>query len=376
MKLFLILGIVLMALISVFFYFYLRRTIKFWWSYKENKVIHRVSIVLAVVLGILGINLFSSIALIILHTAAVQVVWQLIYMIVVKCGKDKISEQAFFHKLYRCGLLPIVITALCLTYGYFHMRDVVEKEYIVKTEKALPADGYKVAMLSDLHFGTTMDGETLQKYCNDISAKNPDFIALCGDIVDESTSKEEMKQAAKVLGTMKSKYGIFYVFGNHDPATFSSHPPFTVEELAKELTSNGIQILDDKLVEIGENLLLAGRNDRSVKLPHVGSIRMSSENLLKTADKNKYILLLDHQPVSFDENAAAGVDLQLSGHTHGGQIWPVGLFIDLLGFGEMNYGEKEIGSFHAIVSSGIAGWGYPIRTGHDSEYLIVNIVNK
>lgn len=89
--------------------------------------------------------------------------------------------------------------------------------------------------------------------------------------------------------------------------------------------------------------------------------------------------MLDHQPLDLAENAALGYDLQLSGHTHGGQIWPVGpvcsLAARLASVEYCNYGMKQIGDFQVIVSSGIAGWGYPIKTGAKAEYVIVDIHN-
>ena len=101
-----------------------------------------------------------------------------------------------------------------------------------------------------------------------------------------------------------------------------------------------------------------------------------SQIYLVNIDKNKFILLLDHQPSNLDENSFLGYDLQLSGHTHKGQIWPCGLISELFNFNELEYGYEKIGNYEVIVSSGISGWNYPIRTGSKSEYLIVDIKNK
>ena len=92
--------------------------------------------------------------------------------------------------------------------------------------------------------------------------------------------------------------------------------------------------------------------------------------------ENKFILLLDHQPSELEKNSELGYDLQLSGHTHKGQIWPVGLISELFNFNELEYGYKEIDDFKVIVSSGISGWNYPIRTGSKSEYVIIDILKQ
>lgn len=369
MRMLFFLMLIVMIPVGVFFYFYYRRTLLFWSRREENRGIRIVSILLAVCTVAASANMFYTPALVFLHVGAVQLVWQLLYLLIRKIKADWVKDKSVLDRVYRCGLVPWLVMAVILSYGYFHMKDVNKKEYSIATEKEV-AGGYKIAMLSDLHFGTTMNVSKLKEYCAQISAEKPDFIALCGDIVDERTTKEEMAEAMKILGSMTSTYGTYYVFGNHDSAQYASNPPFTTEDLKQQLTANGIRILSDEVININENLVLAGRLDRG--FAGKGN-RKTAEEILNGIDKNKYIVLLDHQPVEFSENAKSGVDLQLSGHTHGGQIWPVGLISDLLGFGELNYGEKAIDKFHVIVSSGIAGWGYPIRTGSDSEYLVIHI---
>ena len=101
--------------------------------------------------------------------------------------------------------------------------------------------------------------------------------------------------------------------------------------------------------------------------------RASIEALAAKAGTGNFLLLLDHQPVDLADNARAGIDLELSGHTHGGQIWPMGILSKLTGVNEEYYGIHQIGDFQVIVSSGMAGWGYPVRTEGSSEYVVVNI---
>ena len=126
-------------------------------------------------------------------------------------------------------------------------------------------------------------------------------------------------------------------------------------------------------MELNDEFVLGGRMDLSYSRRDDGFPRNSTKTIFSEKNQKAFILLLDHQPVDLKENEEAGVDLQLSGHTHGGQIWPIGLISDLLGFGELNYGYKKSGNFQVIVSSGIGGWGYPIRTGCHSEYLMVTV---
>ena len=96
---------------------------------------------------------------------------------------------------------------------------------------------------------------------------------------------------------------------------------------------------------------------------------------MEKVDRNDFLLLIDHKPLELDVNADLGYDLQLSGHTHGGQIFPTGLFTKLFGNG-MNYGYEKIKDFQVIVSSGMGGWAYPFRTGSNSEFLVVDIFSN
>lgn len=285
-----------------------------------------------------------------------------------KTGPKK--AYRIWDKVYGCGLVPVILAVLVLGYGFYNMHHVVETDYTVTTEKKIGAEGLKVAMLSDLHFGTTMDAEKLEKVTKEIQKKNPDLIVLCGDLVDESTTYEEMQAAFEVLGTMESKYGTYFVYGNHDTQPYTNHKNFTKEQLQSTIEQAGIRVLEDEICEIGENVVLVGRADLGFNLEEP---RLGLDELLEGVNPDSYILVLDHQPAEAGESQEAECDLQLSGHTHGGQIWPGGIVNDLAGI--VNYGMEQEDAFTVIVSSGVAGWGYDIRTAYHSEWLLVNITN-
>lgn len=366
---FILISLILIIPVAIYLYFYIRRAVCFYSRQERKRWITVLSAITAAALAVLSMNIFSTGAMVILHLAVISLCMELLNLILNKtAGKKRKLKR--WTCIYRCGLIPVIITAVILGYGYFHMNDVRKKEYTISTEKKLRSQGYKIALITDLHFGTTMDKEKLREHCAEISKEKPDIVLLGGDIVDDRTSKSEMEEAFETLSAVSNELGIYYVYGNHDRAFYTSSPAFTAEELRDTITGQGITILEDNTAAVGDDIILTGRQDRGYS---AGGGRKSTEELLRGADKSKFLLLLDHQPSELKENAQAGVDLQLSGHTHGGQIWPVGLIIDLLGFGELNYGYEQIGSGQFIVSSGIAGWGYPIRTGAQSEYVIVNL---
>ena len=145
---------------------------------------------------------------------------------------------------------------------------------------------------------------------------------------------------------------------------------YTVEQLNEAITANGIKILADEVVTINDEIILVGRKDTSMT---GDTNRVSIEKLLEGKDKDKFILTLDHQPKNYDENVKAGTDLLLSGHTHGGQIWPINMLFEIIKFDDEVYGLTNIGEFNGIVTSGVAGWGFPVKTCAKAEYVIVDV---
>ena len=133
--------------------------------------------------------------------------------------------------------------------------------------------------------------------------------------------------------------------------------------------------MEDETALIGEELCVAGRRDRT-DARRDEMERKSSEELLADVSEQRFCILTDHQPREMEENEQAGYDLMLSGHTHAGQMWPVGLITTLFDKDTFNYGRKTIGDMELIVSSGIGGWGYAFRTGKHSEIVVVHVAGN
>ena len=360
----------LLAAVAVYLYFFLLRALVFWLPRAGKAVLRAAAAVVAIGLAALCANLFSTVTLAVLHVVAFALAVDLIRLAADGIMKIFKRKPDLIRRIWRCGLVPLAVTALFFCYGALNIRDVRQTAYTVYTDKSLRPDGYRVALITDLHFGTALSLSDLEAYCADIEAAEPDLVVLGGDIVDESTTKAEMQSVFAVLGDIESEFGSFFVFGNHDRAPYTASPNFTEAELLDALASGGITPLEDDAVLLNGELLLAGRADYG---SGGAAPRATTEALLSGYDRNRFILLLDHQPVGFAENIAAGVDLQLSGHTHNGQIWPVAHVIEWLGTADLVYGYRQIGAFQAIVSSGIVGWGYPIRTQGHSEYVVIDI---
>ena len=307
-------------------------------------------------------------ALVELHLLALFALTELAAFLLRRLARGRTGEKwyAVCRKVYRSGLVPVLAVCMVLGFGYWNMEQIHATEYTVTSDKL--DSGYDVVFLSDIHYGTIQNPEVLRRAVKEINALHPDVIVLGGDVVEEGTSKESMEEAFRVLGELKSVYGTYYIYGNHDRQSYkvASSRAYTEGELEEAITGNGIEILCDCSVTLGEDLVLAGRED-------VGAAygRVPVADLLLVAERERFLLVVDHQPVDVEENASEGVDLLLSGHTHAGQIFPAGYLIDLSG--GMRYGLYRKGACRVIVSSGEAGWGFPIRTQGRCEYVVVHL---
>ena len=364
--------IIIMVLAGIYIYHFIGRILSIIIidkNYKHKKIIN---IIATLIILIPALYVFGVWALVVLHLFFISIIVDLIYFFICRISRN---QHKIFEKIYKSGIISVMIVTLLLSYGYINMHKVVQTDYTVYTDKSIRSKGYKIAFISDLHFGLNMNGKELKEYCNNIQAQNPDMLVLGGDIVDEKTTLLEMQEAFKILSQVKSTYGTFYVYGNHDKSTYSSKPYFTEEELNEAINDSGIIILADDAFNINDEITITGRKDRSIS---GDTVRKSADKLAEDTDMNEgqYNILADHQPRELDEVGRAGYDIILSGHTHAGQIWPGGFVIKAFMKDTVCYGHVKNNNMDIIVSSGMAGWGYPLRTEKHCEYVIVDIKNE
>ncbi len=267
------------------------------------------------------------------------------------------------------GLAAILLAVVYLGAGWYFAHHVYQTAYTLTTPKDVGEEPLRVAAIADSHIGITLDGEKFAAQIERIRQSDPDILLIIGDFVDDDTKKADMVAACSALGQLDLPYGVYFVYGNHDEGYFG-YRNFTAEELRTELVRNQIKILEDECVLIDNRFYLAGRKDRS--MPE----RMEAEELTAGLDPSKYTILLDHQPNDYEGEEASGADLVLSGHTHGGHIFPVGLIGLAAGANDRVYGKEQRGNTTFIVTSGISGWAVPFKTGAISEYLVIDIQGK
>ena len=276
--------------------------------------------------------------------------------------------------LYLEGAAAILITAVYFIAGWYYGHHVYETDYRLTTQKDIGMESLRVVQISDSHVGTTFDGDGFAKHLERIQAVRPDIVVVTGDFVDDDTTREDMIKSCEALGKLETAYGVYYVFGNHDKGYFNSRD-FDADEMMAELEKNHVTVLQDETVMIGDHIFLVGRKDRSEEQRSPDG-RLSVEELTKDLDPSKYIIVLDHQPREFAEEQEAGVDLVLCGHTHGGQMIPVGILGELTGANEKTYGLETRGTTNYIVNSGISDWAIVFKTGAIAEFGVIDITQE
>ena len=274
---------------------------------------------------------------------------------------------------YYAGVFAIGITTVYLACGWYLAHHVWRTEYTAETGKQ--AGDLCIVQFADSHVGTTFDGAGFAEHVKAMQAEEPDIVVVTGDFVDDDTTKEDMIAACAALGTLRTKYGVYYVFGNHDKGYYDpARRGYGEAELTAELEKNNVVILEDETVLLDGRIYLIGRQDLSET--EKGNIRASMEELTAGLDQEKYMIVLDHQPGDYEAQEAAGVDLVLSGHTHGGQMFPVRKAGEWMGVNDMTYGMERRGNTDFIVTSGISDWAVRFKTGCKSEYVVLRVCGQ
>ena len=285
----------------------------------------------------------------------------------------KLRKKDF--RRYYAGAIAMVFTVLWLSAGWYTAHNVIETDYTINTDKSVGA--LRVVMLADSHLGATFDGDGFARHMERIQAAEPDIVLVVGDFVDENSYKADMQTACEALGKLKTKYGVYYVFGNHDKGRYGSSRDFSTDDLKAALTANNVTILEDDVLLIDNRFYLIGRQDASDQ-SDFGGTRASMSELTKDLDDNIFSIVMDHQPRDYAAQAKSGVDLVVSGHTHGGQLIPLTTLMKLTGIGgnDRVYGAETRENTDFIVTSGISDWEIFFKTGCVSEFTVIDIKGK
>lgn len=264
--------------------------------------------------------------------------------------------------------LTALSTLVFLCYAIVNMQRITPDYHTYTSEKL--DHTYKVVFVSDLHYGSSQSRNTVMKAIEAIGQEHPDYLLLGGDIVDEHTTKEEMEDVFRAFGALDAK--TYYIYGNHDRQDrfylLNESPYYSEPELEQAILSSGITILYNDWEQVEDDLVLLGMED-----PSRPDKRIAISELRPRPD-NTYVIALEHTPYQNDDIKETKADLQLSGHTHAGQFFPIRWLYTIAGLNTV--GEYNIGDTTLYVSPGIAGWYLPLRSESHCHYEVITFSPK
>ncbi|MFF7437802.1 metallophosphoesterase [Streptomyces sp. NPDC008122] len=277
-------------------------------------------------------------------------------------GESEFSRRLFVSRVVAGSAAAVAVGTVGYgTYGV--LRGPRVKRVTVPLAK-IPraAHGYRIAVVSDIHLGPILGRAHTQRIVDAINATQPDLIAVVGDLVDGTV--ENLGPAAEPLARLRARHGSFFVTGNHEYFSGADAWVDHVREL-------GLHPLRNARVEVPAGFDLAGVDDVAGESIGEGP---DFARALGDRDRSRAAVLLAHQPIVVHDAVRHGVDLQLSGHTHGGQLWPGNYLAELANptvAGLERYGDTQL-----YVSRGAGAWGPPVRVGAPSDITIVELASK
>lgn len=263
-------------------------------------------------------------------------------------------------------LVVYSLSAIILFAGYLSARFPIVRQQAIQLNKTVPGGTQKVVLVSDIHLGMMISNGKLKKMVELVNNQNADLVLLAGDVFDEDLGPVIQNNMGDLLKNLRAKQGVYAILGNHE---FFGN----ANAAEKYFKDHHITVLRDSVVSLDNGITIAGREDISGQRMN-GKPRKSIEELLNGIDTEKPVFLLDHQPFKLAEVAKNNVDLQVSGHTHHGQLWPFNYMTRAIF--EISRGYGKINNTHFYVSSGYGTWGPPIRTNSRSEIIVLEITGN
>ncbi|MCX6153431.1 MAG: metallophosphoesterase [Candidatus Kapabacteria bacterium] len=259
----------------------------------------------------------------------------------------------------------LLIVALLLIYGRFNAISPKVRTIDVSINKtANGLKNLKIAFVSDIHLGAIVDNGFVKKIVDLLNEQNADIILLGGDTLDEDIGPVLANKSGEPLKNLKARLGVWAITGNHEYIG-------GIAQALPYLKSIGLNLLLDETRLIDNKFYLVGRLDRE-SFRFNGNKRAPLDSLISSVEnKSLPIILLDHQPFHLEEASNNGIDFQLSGHTHNGQIYPFNLLASKIF--DIAWGYKQVGNTQYYVSCGVGTWGPPIRLGNTPEIVVINM---
>ncbi len=260
-------------------------------------------------------------------------------------------KKAAFSSILAIPTLVVILGIL--NYNYQRCR-----EYTVEiSRKSSSISRLNIVFAADLHLGRITPDHFLERFVGKVNAQRPDIILIGGDVLESDQRDEDTSRFETQFRRLESKYGVYAVPGNHEGRRGNRLGFFD---------RSGIRFLQDEVEKVDEAFYLAGRKDSRSKN------RKSVDELLRDAPDDLPVILLAHRPIEFEEVSQSRVNIQLSGHTHNGQLFPVNLLSRRIY--ELSWGYLKKRQTHFFVTSGVQLWGPQVRTAGASEILVIHVV--
>jgi predicted MPP superfamily phosphohydrolase len=270
-----------------------------------------------------------------------------------------ISKETVRRPGFRAVRLWCVLAApvLVVTYGIWNHHHIRVTEYSIEIpRRSSPIETLRIAFAADFHLSAMTDPRFMEKFVAKVNTLNPDVILIGGDIMEGHRGDDTERFAAQ-FRRLRSKSGVFAVPGNHEGYDGGRQDFFN---------QAGIRLLRDEVVNVGGAFYLAGRLDGG----HARNRKAIAE-LLKDTPEDLPVILMDHRPTDLENVSLTRVDIQLSGHTHNGQLFPVNFITRHIY--ELSWGHLIKRHTHFFVTSGVQLWGPPVRTAGVSEIMLINV---
>ena len=294
----------------------------------------------------------------------------------------KLKNTLLFSRGSVISIGSVVVACAVVTclYGIFNARNIKVNEYSVTVNKSCGSDKHlKAVLVADLHMGYAIGVDHITNMVEKINQQDADIVIIAGDIFDNSyDGMDDLEGIKAQLKSIKSKYGVYAVYGNHDidekilmGFTFDwGGKQLHNEKMTNFMKECNIKLINDESVLINDEFYLVGRRDTDKPGTEDGT-RAEVSELTKDLDKTKPIFVLSHEPDELQKTADAGADIDFSGHTHDGQLFPGNLTIGL--FWENPCGMIKKDNMYSIVTSGVGVYGTFMRVGTDAEICSVDI---
>jgi hypothetical protein len=260
-----------------------------------------------------------------------------------------------------CLFIVLMVPLVIEVYGIAHYNRIQVNPYSIRIpRKSSGIDHLKIAIASDFHLRDSTAKGFMPTFVNKLNSLKADIVLLPGDLVEGHGDNQRESEFELLFRQIKSKYGVYAVFGNHEWHGNEGKRAF--------FDRAGLKVLADEVIIIDRAFYLAGRNENR------SQNRKNLDELLQQTSADLPVILLDHRPLNLAEVGRGKVDIQVSGHTHNGQLFPLN-FITKQVY-ELSWGYKQIGNTHFFVTSGIRTWGPSVRTVGDSEIMLIEVEFK